>query len=152
MLKFIQNIGEYFSSNYFDEDFSAKVFAKTGYAADDIKDFNKRISPLKDRYFRYKHLIIEGRLRIKDQVFETHQFHTDVLNSLGYDGAHSGYNQLFHLTEHDVIPVRHILYRGNQPHLMVMEMQSLIKEDDKAPDGLFEQRYNVDDENQVNPP
>jgi hypothetical protein len=41
MIKFIQNIGEYFSSNYFDEDFTAKVLSKTGYAAEDIKDFNK---------------------------------------------------------------------------------------------------------------
>lgn len=152
MNKFIQNIGDYFSSNYFDEDFTAKVIAKTGYAAEDVKEFNKRISPLKDRYFRYKQLIIEGKLRVKDQVFESHQFHTEVLNSLGYDGSHPEYNHLFHLTEHEVIPVRHILYRGDQPHLMVMEMQSLIKEDDIDPDGLFEQRYNVDDESQTNPP
>jgi len=48
MFKFIQNIGDYFSSNYFDEDFNTKVFAKTGYAAEDVKEFNKRISPLKD--------------------------------------------------------------------------------------------------------
>jgi len=152
MNKFIQNIGDYFSSNYFDEDFTAKVIAKTGYAAEDVKEFNKRISPLKDRYFRYKQLIIEGKLRVKDQIFESHQFHTEVLNSLGYDGSHPEYNHLFHLTEHEVIPVRHILYRGDQPHLMVMEMQPLIKEDDIDPDGLFEQRYNVDDESQTNPP
>ena len=152
MFKFIQNIGDYFSSNYFDEDFTAKVIAKTGYAAEDVKEFNKQISPLKDRYFRYKQLIIEGKLRIKDQIFESHQFHTEVLNSLGYDGSHPEYNHLFHLTEHEVIPVRHILYRGDQPHLMVMEMQPLINEDDIAPDGLFEQRYNVDDESQTNPP
>ena len=152
MNKFIQNIGDYFSSNYFDEDFTAKVIAKTGYTAEDVKEFNKRISPLKDRYFRYKQLIIEGKLRVKDQVFESHQFHTEVLNSLGYDGSHPEYNHLFHLTEHEVIPVRHILYRGDQPHLMVMEMQALIKEDDIDPDGLFEQRYNVDDESQTNPP
>jgi len=33
-----------------------------------------------------------------------------------------------------------------------MEMQALIKEDDTDPDGLFEQRYNVEDETQNNPP
>ena len=40
MIKFIQNIGDYFSSNYFDEDFGAKVLAKCGYGAEDIKEFN----------------------------------------------------------------------------------------------------------------
>jgi hypothetical protein len=152
MNKFIQNIGDYFSSNYFDEDFTAKVVSKTGYAAEDVKDFNKRISPLKDRYFRFKQLFIEEKLRIKDKVFESHRFHTEVLNALGYDGSHHQYDNLFHLSEHEVIPVRHILYRGEQVHLMVMEMQALIKEDDEEPDGLFEQSYNVEIETQINPP
>lgn len=152
MLKFIQNIGDYFSSNYFDEDFTAKVLAKTGYAADAIKDFNKQVAPLKDRYFRFKQLFIEGKLRTKDKVFEAHQFHTEVLNALGYDGAHTNYGNLFHLSENEVIPVRHILYRGDQPHLMIMEMQALIKEDDTEADGLFEQRYNVETEETTNPP
>jgi len=152
MLKFIQNIGDYFSTNYFDEDFTAKVIAKIGYAAEDVKEFNKRISPLKDRYFRFKQLVIEGKLRVKDKIFECHQFHTEILNALGYDGSHPQYDHLFYLSEHEVLPVRHILYRGDQPQLMVMEMQALIKEDDNDPDGLFEQRYNVEDESQTNPP
>ena len=152
MLKFINNIGDYFSSNYFDEDFTNKVLSKTGYASEDVKDFNKKISPIKDKYFRFKQLFIEGRLRVKDKIFESHQFHTLLLNALGYDGNHSQYNNLFHLSENEVIPVRHILYRGDQTHLMIMEMQALIKEDDTEPDGLFEQRYNVEDETQNNPP
>ena len=152
MNKFIQNIGDYFSSNYFDEDFTSKVISKTSYSAEDVKEFNKLISPLKDRYFRYKQLIIEGKLRTKDQIFESHHFHTALLNALGYDGTHPQYNQLFHLSEHEVIPVRHILYRGDQVHLMVMEMQTLIRQDDTDPDGLFEQRYNVEEEILSNPP
>lgn len=152
MIKFIQNIGEYFSSNYFDEDFTSKVLSKTGYAAEDIKDFNKRISPLKDKFFRFKQLFIEDKLRTKDKIFESHQFHTALLNALGYDGNHPQYNNLFHLSENEVIPVRHVLHRGDKVHLMIMEMQALIKEDDTDPDGLFEQRYNVEDETQNNPP
>jgi hypothetical protein len=152
MIKFIQNTGEYFSSNYFDEDFTSKVLSKTGYSADDIKDFNKRISPLKDKFYRFKQLFIEDRLRTKDKIYESHQFHTLLLNALGYDGNHPQYNNLFHLSENEVIPVRHILHRGNQVHLMVMEMQALIQEDDTTPDGLFQQRYNVEDETQNNPP
>jgi len=152
MIRFIQNIDEYFSSNYFDEDFTAKVLSKTGYANEDIKDFNKRISPIKDKFFRLKQLFIEGRMRTKDKIYESHQFHATLLNALGYDGNHPQYKNLFHLSENEVIPVRHILYRGDQIHLMIMEMQALIKEDDSEPDGLFEQRYNVEDETQNNPP
>lgn len=152
MLKFIQNIGEYFSGNYFDEDFTSKVLTKTNYASEDIKEFNKKISPLKDRYFRFKQLYIEGKLRTKDKIYETHSFHTELLNALGYNGNRTQYSSLFHLSEHEVIPVRNILYRGEQPHLMIMEMQSLIKEDDNEPDGLFQQCYNVEDETQTNPP
>jgi hypothetical protein len=152
MIKFIRNIGDYFSSNYFDEDFATKVLAKCGYGADEIKDFNKRITPVKDRFFKFKQLYIEGRLRTKDKINETHLFHTTLLNALGYDGSRTNYDNLFPLSENEAIPVRHILYRGDQPHLMIMEMQALIKEDDTDPDGLFEQRYNVENELQSNPP
>lgn len=152
MFKFIRNIGDYFSSNYFDEDFSTKVLSKCGYGADAIREFNKRITPIKDRFFRYKQLYIEGKLRTKDKIKETHQFHTHLLNALGYEGNKTNYNDLFHFSEDEAIPVRHILHRGEQPHLMIMEMQALIKEDDNEPDGLFEQRYNVEDEAQANPP
>ena len=152
MLKFLKNTGDYFSTNYFDEDFTSKVLSKTGYASEDIKEFNKKITPLKDRFFRFKQLFIEGKLRIKDKIEETHKFHSFLLNVLGYDGDHPQYKNLFHLTEKDVIPVRHILYRGDQPHVMIMEMQALIREDDTEPDGLFEQQYNVAEEELSNPP
>lgn len=152
MIKFIHNIGEYFASNYFDEDFTSRVLSKTGYSAEDVKEFNKKISPLKDKYYRFKQVYIEGKLRTRDKIAQSHQYHTLILNALGYDGDHNRYNDLFHLSDKDVIPVRHILYRGDQTHLMIMEMQALIKEDDTDPDGLFEQRYNVEDENQNNPP
>ena len=65
MIKFIENIGDFFSSNYFDEDFVKKVHDKSGYSSDDYKELQKRISPLKDKYFRYKQSVIEGRLRTK---------------------------------------------------------------------------------------
>jgi hypothetical protein len=161
IIKFIQNIGDYFSTNYFDEDFPSKVLAKSGYATINtdqeekkttVADFNKKISPLKDRFYRFKQLYIEGKLRTKDKIKETHVFHTTLLNALGYDGEAIQYNKLFHLSENEAIPVRHILYRGDQPHLMIMEMQALFKEDDKDPDGLFEQRYNVEEELQSNAP
>jgi hypothetical protein len=146
MLKFIDNIGDYFTANYFDEDFAKRVLEKSGYAADDYKSFNQKISGLKDRYYKYKQQLLEGKLRTKDKIVATHDFHTLVLNALGYDGSHPEYNHLWHLSELEVVPVRHTLYRGEQPHLMVLEMQPLIPEGDEVPDGLFEQRYNVEDE------
>ena len=144
MIKFIENIGDFFSSNYFDEDFVKKVHDKSGYSSEDYKGLQKRISPLKDKYFKYKQSVIEGRLRTKDKIFETHQFHTQLLNSLGYEGERHNYDSPFHLSEKEVIPIRHILYKGDKPHLMIMEIQPLIKEGDEEPDGLFEQRYNED--------
>jgi len=146
IIKFINNIGDFFSSNYFDEDFVKKVHLKSGYSVEDQKELQKRISPLKDKYFKYKQSIIEGRLRTKDKIYETHQFHTLLLNALGYDGAHHQYNESFHFSETEVLPVRHKLYRGDKLHMMIMEMQPLIKEGDEEPAGLFEQRYNIEEE------
>lgn len=44
MIKFVENIGDYFSTNYFDEDFIKKVTDKSGYASEDLKELNKRIN------------------------------------------------------------------------------------------------------------
>ena len=146
MIKFIDNIGDFFATNYFDEDFVKKVHAKSGYSAEDQKVLQKRISPLKDKYFKFKQEIIEGRLRTRDKINKTHQFHTQLLNALGYDGHHHQYNDPFHFSETEVLPVRHKLYRGDKLHMMIMEMQPLIKDGDEEPDGLFEQRYNIEEE------
>jgi len=146
MIKFIDNTGDFFSTNYFDEDFVNKVHSKSGYSSDDIKELQKRITPLKDKYFRYKQTLLEGFKRVKDKVYETHTFHTFLLNALGYDGNHPQYDEMFHFNEEEVIPVRHKLYRGDKLHMMIMEMQSLVKEGDEEPDGLFEQSYNVENE------
>ena len=146
MIKFLDNIGDFFATNYFDEDFVKKVHAKSGFSFDDQKELQKRISPLKDKYFKYKQSIIEGRLRTKDKIYETHKFHSQLLNALGFDGDNHQYNDPFYFSETEVLPVRHKLYRGEQLHLMVMEMQPLIKEGDEEPDGLFEQRYNIEED------
>ncbi|EDM25746.1 hypothetical protein LNTAR_15057 [Lentisphaera araneosa HTCC2155] len=145
MMKFINNVGDYFSANYFDDDFTKEVVKKTGYSPEDLKNVQKRISALKDKYFRYKQTVLEGRLRTKDKVTESHKFHKDILNALGYDGEKTDYSQLLHVDEKTVLPVRNTLYRDTQPHLMIMEMHSLIKEGDEEPDGLFEQQYHIDE-------
>lgn len=148
MIRFIDNVGDYFSTTYFDEDFTTKVLDKTGYARDQLGEFNKRISPLSSIYFRFKQLVIEGGLRPKDKIYETHKFHSVLLDALGYQSSPTNYDSLVHLNEHEALPVRHILYRGDQVQLMIMEMQPMIREGENDPDSLFEQCYNVDDEGQ----
>lgn len=144
MIHFIQNIGEYFASNYFDEDFSKKVIEKSGYSNEAIKEFNQQVNRLKPDYFKLKQTFVENHLRTKDKINLSHRFHTRVLNVLGYDAEQTNYDELFPLSERAVLPVRHILYRGEQPHLMVMEMHAMIKtRDEEEPDGLFDQSYNV---------
>ena len=149
MIRFIENHGDYFSTAYFNEDFVSKVQAKSGFSADAVRDMAKALVPLREKFYRYKRTILEGGLRTKDKIFETHQFNTLLLQALGYDAEHTEYQHLFHLSETEVLPVRHILYRGEQAHLVVMEMQPLIKENaDDEPDGLFQQRYSSEnDEN-----
>jgi hypothetical protein len=140
MIRFIQNIGDYFASNYFDEDFLRKVVDKSGHAADDLKEFNRRLHALKDPYFRYKQRFLEERLRPKDRVTITHEWHSHLLESLGYR-VEPAYEQWVYLGDKQVAPVRLTLHRGEKPHLLVMEMQSMIKTGEEEPEGIFEQVY-----------
>lgn len=160
MIRFIKNIGDYFSANYFDEDFAKKVIDKSGYkisnddSTDDdtvientIKQFQKKLSPLSEKYFRFKRTFTEGKLPNKYKIQETHHFNTYLLNLLGYDAKHTQYYDLYMLNDKEAIPVRHILYRGDQTHVMILEMQALIADGDAQPDGLFEQSYNIEEQN-----
>ena len=145
MIKFINNIGEYFASNYFDEDFAKKVIEKSGYSRDALKEFQSGINALKNDYFALKQKFVENHLRVKDRVNLSHRFHTQVLKALGYDSAKTDYDNLYPINDDAVLPVRHILYRGDTPHMMIMEMHALIKTGEEEPDGLFEQSYHVEE-------
>ena len=46
MINFIHNIGDYFASNYFDENFTNKVIEKSGFSAEAIKEIDKSIQKL----------------------------------------------------------------------------------------------------------
>ena len=99
MIHFIQNIGEYFASNYFDEDFSKKVIEKSGYSSEAIREFNQQVNRLKPDYFKLKQTFVENHLRTKDKINLSHRFHTRVLNVLGYDAEQTNYDDLFPLSE-----------------------------------------------------
>jgi hypothetical protein len=141
MFKFIENIGDYFSGNYFTSDFKKNVIEKSGYSDEDLKSFESAVRGLKEKYFAFKKDYIE-LTRCKDQIQRTNKFHNEVLKLLGYDAVNNDYNDLFHLDDTQVVPVRQKLYRGDKPHLFIMEMKALIKTGEQEPKGLFEQNWN----------
>jgi hypothetical protein len=140
MFKFLENIGDYFSGNYFTSDFQKKVIEKSGYSDEDLKTFESNIRGLKEKYFTFKKDFIDLN-RCKDQILRTHRFHSDLLKALGYETKENEYAELFHIDDTQVVPVRHKFYRGDKPHLFVMEMKAIIKTGEQEPKGLFEQNW-----------
>lgn len=142
--RFIQNVGDYFPSGYFTEDFVDKVQKCAGCSADEMKELNKPFTALRGEYEEYKNFIINARPRVKDAIRRTHEWHTSLLKVLDYDTTHA-YQEPFvvndggELTE--MIPVRHILRSGDKISMLIMEMQNLISVNEQIPAGLFEQQY-----------
>ena len=151
MYRFIQNIGDYFNPGYFTEDFKSNVFGTSGYDSDAIKEFNKRFSGLRQKYFDYKQSIIEEALPMKYVLKHTHDFHTVLLEALGYD-PREPYSQWLYLDDSRVVPVCHILREGNQPQLLIMEMQPMIQRGENSKvEGLFEQQYSLPPDSNAEP-
>ena len=151
MYRFIQNIGDYFNPGYFTEDFKSNVFGTSGYDSEAIKEFNKRFSGLRQKYFDYKQSIIEEALPMKYVLKHTHDFHTVLLEALGYD-PREPYSQWLYLDDSRVVPVRHILKEGNQPQLLIMEMQPMIQRGENSKvEGLFEQQYSLPPDSNAEP-
>lgn len=140
MFKFLENIGDYFSGNYFTSDFNKKVIEKSGYSDEDLRTFESSIRSLKEKYFAFKKDYID-LTRCKDQIQRTNQFHSEVLKVLGYNAKENDYKALFHLDDTQVVPVRQKYYRGDKPHLFIMEMKAIIKTTEIEPKGLFEQNW-----------
>lgn len=148
--KFIQNVGDYFPSGYFSEDFIDKVQKASGLNSDQMTELCKPYVKLRGEYEKYKNYILNTHPRVKDAIKHTHDFHTQLLNILGYDTT-CAYQQFITINEddHSVVPVRHILTRNGKTTMLVMEMQHLIKTDEQEPAGLFEQQYNVVEDGQT---
>ena len=142
--RFIQNVGDYFPSGYFSEDFIDKVKKASGLSSEEFSELNKPFVALRKTYEAYKNYIVNTNPRVKDAIRHTHDFHTALLKILGYS-TEKPYEQFYSINEEDgsVVPVRHILTRGGRTSMLIMEMQHLIKTDENEPAGLFEQRYNV---------
>jgi hypothetical protein len=142
--RFIQNVGDYFPSGYFTEDFVDKVQKCAGRTADEMKELNKPFTALRAQYEDYKNFIINAHPRVKDAIRRTHEWHTALLKVLGYDTDHA-YQEPYVVSDNgeviEMIPVRHILRSGDKISMLIMEMQHLISVDEQSPAGLFEQQY-----------
>lgn len=147
--RFIQNVGDYFPSGYFTDDFITKVQNCAGRSADDMKALCSPYVQIRGEYEEYKNFIINGRARVEDKIKHTHDWHTTLLKKLGYD-TYNPYQEPYVVKDSgedsptEIIPVRHILRSGNQVSMLIMEMQNLITVGDTEPDGLFKQQYEDD--------
>lgn len=146
--RFIDNIGDYFPTGYFGEDFLKNVVSKSGYSREEINGINKRFVKLKGSYNDYKNYIVNSNPRVKDAIKHTFDFHSELLKCLGYN-PNNAYDRFYPINDDDpsVVPVRHILTDSKgRTQMLVMEMQHLIKIGDNEPKGLFEQQYTTVDE------
>lgn len=142
--RFIQNVGDYFPSGYFDEDFLNKIKECAGVSADGIKGYADLFTKLRSRYDSYKNEIVNQRCRKKDAIKYTHDFNTELLKVLGYE-TQNPYERPFVLNDGtcEYVPVRHVLSHNGKVRMLVMEMQNMIPlSSDDEPAGLFNQRYN----------
>lgn len=151
MIRFIENIGEYYSQHFFSDDFPKKVFDKAGYVtqkkdadgdktANHLSEINARISPLREKYYRFKNDLLSIQ-REKDKVKRTHDFHREVLLALGYINGTSEYSSPVFLNDTEVIPVRYQYSKGGKPYLFVMEMKAIVREGDQEPPGIYDQTW-----------
>ncbi len=142
--RFIQNVGDYFPSGYFSDDFFEKVQKCAGISNDEVKDICSPYVRLKQEYNDYKNFIINDRPRVEDAIKKTHDFHTRLLSVLGYETDHAYQEPCIvndEATPVEMIPVRHVIRQGQQVKMFIMEMQNLIPIEEKEPAGLFEQQY-----------
>ncbi len=147
--RFIQNVGDYFPSGYFSEDFIDKVQKASGVSADEMSALCTPYVQLRREYDAYKNYIVNSNPRVKDAILHTHDFNDRLLQILGY--VPQGQPYKFYAIDEEaqtVVPVRMVLSRGGQTTMLVMEMQHLIQVGDLQPSGLFEQRYNVEGDEQ----
>lgn len=150
MIEFLENIGDYFSQHFFDEDFPKKVFDKSGYGTDHIKEFTSKVAPLSEKYYKFKNDYLNLR-RTKDKVKRTHDFHTELLQALGYINGVRAYDEPVVMDDKKIIPVHYRFNKNDKPYLYIMEMQPMIQVGDVDADGLYEQSYMKEDWKEVLP-
>lgn len=135
---FIDNINDFFSTGYFTEDFQKKVFVKSGYSQEGIKELCTRFSALRQQYNRYKQAVTSRYAREKDKERETFDFNSKLLECLGYYKATVKEQPAAILplpigengAQQDV-PVRIVCCRTDgSPQLYVMDIPTLVSASD----------------------
>ena len=145
---FIDNINDFFSTGYFTEDFQKKVFDKSGYSQEGIKELCTRFSALRQQYNRYKQAVTSRYAREKDKERETFDFNSKLLECLGYYKITVKEQPTAILSlpigengaQQDV-PVRIVCNRTDgSPQLYVMDIHTLVSasEDTDAETGFAE--------------
>lgn len=135
---FIDNINDFFSTGYFTEDFQKKVFDKSGYSQEGIKELCTRFSALRQQYNRYKQAVTSRYAREKDKERETFDFNSKLFECLGYYKATVKEQPTAILflpigengAQQDV-PVRIVCNRTDgSPQLYVMDIPTLVSASD----------------------
>ena len=155
MIRFIENIGDFYSQHFFTDDFHKKVFDKAGYiiqkkdedgkkTPNHISEINARINPLREKYYRFKNELLSLN-REKDKVKRTHDFHREVLDSLGYINGTKEYHHPVIINDSEVIPVRLNYPKNNKPYLFIMEMKAIVREGDKEPESIYDQIWSKEE-------
>ena len=147
--RFIQNVGDYFPSGYFSEDFIDKVQKASGLTADGMAALCQPYAQLRREYEAYKNYSVNTNPRVKDAIRHTHDFNSRLLRILGYGPMDQYCFYGLDEASQAVVPVRQVLRRGAGVSMLIMEMQHLIPVGDRQPSGLFEQRYNQDGDEQT---
>ena len=140
---FIENVNDFFSTGYFTEDFQKKVFDKSGYSADGIKELCSRFSALRQQYNRHKSDITSRYAREKDKIQFTHEFNSKILECLGYYGTNAENPATvlsLPLGENGTakeFPVRIVRSKTDgSPQLYVMDIPTLITADNEPEIGF----------------
>lgn len=135
---FIDNINDFFSTGYFTEDFQKKVFDKSGYSQEGIKELCTRFSALRQQYNRYKQAVTSRYAREKDKERETFDFNSKLLECLGYYKATVKEQPAAILSlpigengARQDVPVRIVCNRTDgSPLLYVMDIPTLVSASD----------------------
>lgn len=135
---FIDNINDFFSTGYFTEDFQKKVFDKSGYSQEGIKELCTRFSALRQQYNRYKQAVTSRYAREKDKERETFDFNSKLLECLGYYKATVKEQPAAILSlpigengAQQEVPVRIVCNRTDgSPQLYVMDIPTLVSASD----------------------
>lgn len=135
---FIDNINDFFSTGYFTEDFQKKVFDKSGYSQEGIKELCTHFSALRQQYNRYKQAVTSRYAREKDKERETFDFNSKLLECLGYYKATVKEQPAAILSlpigengAQQEVPVRIVCNRTDgSPQLYVMDIPTLVSASD----------------------